>query len=113
MVVVYSLFTLNALKSVSYKNFQVLCRSMSFQHGVAYHQSDNEFSPLLSRGPYWIGDVHCEGNEPSIDVCKFNDRLVSKNCTDRTNAAAVCYNDDGELLTDFNKLFKTFKQRSM
>ncbi|XP_060571753.1 deleted in malignant brain tumors 1 protein-like isoform X2 [Ruditapes philippinarum] len=73
----------------------VLCRSMSFQHGVAYHQSDNEFSPLLSRGPYWISDVHCEGNEPSIDACKFNDRLVSKNCTDRTNAAAVCYNDNG------------------
>lgn len=73
----------------------VLCRSLSFQHGIAYHQSDNEFSPLLGRGPYWMGDIECKGQEPTLVNCSFTNRLDSKNCTERTNAAVLCYNDEG------------------
>ena len=74
---------------------QVLCRGLSHQHGIAFHQSDNDFAPLLGRGPYWIGNIDCDGSEESLDKCSFSNRLQNKNCTGRTNAAVMCYNDGG------------------
>ncbi|XP_052791481.1 deleted in malignant brain tumors 1 protein-like isoform X3 [Mya arenaria] len=73
----------------------VFCRSRNYQRGMVTHQADNEFSPLNGRGPYWISDVHCEGHEPYLNNCTFKDRLDTKNCSSRTNAAVLCYNDDG------------------
>ena len=73
----------------------VICRTKGFQKGIAYHHTDNEFAPLLGRGPFWMRNVTCKGNEKSLDKCQFEDRFRVNNCSSRNSAAVICYNDDG------------------
>ncbi|XP_052276945.1 deleted in malignant brain tumors 1 protein-like isoform X3 [Dreissena polymorpha] len=73
----------------------VLCRNLTYQHGIAFPQADNDFSPLMGRGPYWMSDVKCTGHEPSLNNCVFKERLDEKNCSSRMHAAVLCYNDNG------------------
>lgn len=74
----------------------VLCRNNSYSKGIAYHHTDNEFAPLLRRGPFWMVNVSCTGTEKSLDECKFEDRFRQGNCTSRNSAAVLCYNDNGK-----------------
>ena len=74
----------------------VLCRNKSYSKGIAYHHTGNEFfHPLLERGPFWMLNVTCTGNEKSLEQCKFEDRFRKGNCSSRNSAAVLCYNEDG------------------
>ena len=73
----------------------VLCRNNSYSKGIAYHHTDSEFAPLLGRGPFWMLNVSCTGNEKSLEQCKFEDRFTTGNCSSRNSAAVLCYNEDG------------------
>ncbi|KAL3866131.1 hypothetical protein ACJMK2_043461, partial [Sinanodonta woodiana] len=73
----------------------VLCRQRGYSSGLAYHHADSEFAPLSGRGPYWMSNVDCKGSEKDISNCTFGDRLSLGNCSQKSSAAVLCYNDDG------------------
>ena len=81
----------------------VLCRNKGFQKGIAYHHADNEFAPLLGRGPFWMRNISCTEDISSLEKCQFEDRFRIANCSNRASAAVLCYNEDGRLNSLFNQ----------
>lgn len=73
----------------------VMCRSLSYQNGMAYYH--DELSTISSlRGPYWLSGFNCTGEEMSLLECPNNTRLNLGNCSGSHIASVLCFNDTGE-----------------
>ena len=76
------------------KDAQVVCRQLGYPEAIA--------APRVAafgegNGHIWLGDVHCLGNESSIEDCKHRGWNVNKLCRHREDASVVCSNGTGSL----------------
>ena len=69
-----------------HKDADVVCRELGFEKAFAFHvdMSDNNDS-----GTWWLNNVRCIGNEPSIFSC-LHDGLKEHSCESNKKATVVC-----------------------
>ncbi|KAL8597993.1 hypothetical protein ACOMHN_011418 [Nucella lapillus] len=74
---------------------RVLCKTKGHLDGLASLHFQYNFATIESRGPFWVSNFNCTGNETSLNQCPFKDRLHLGNCSKAYMAGAICFNDSG------------------
>ena len=72
------------------KDAQVVCRELGYQDAVA--------APMRAlfgegNGHIWLSDVHCLGNESSIEDCEHAGWNAYGYCFHFEDASVICYNE--------------------
>ena len=72
------------------KDAQVVCRELGYQDAVA--------APMRAlfgegNGHIWLSDVHCLGNESSIEHCEHAGWNAYGYCFHSEDASVICYNE--------------------
>lgn len=71
-----------------------MCRQQGYKQGVAY-KHDEQSTSESSRGPYWLSDFNCTGEEKKLLDCPHKSRMTLGDCSDSHIASVLCYDDDG------------------
>ncbi|VDI52977.1 deleted in malignant brain tumors 1 protein [Mytilus galloprovincialis] len=72
----------------------VFCREQGYRHGIAY-KHDEQSTSESSRGPYWLSDFNCTGEEKALLDCPHQSRMSLGNCSDTHIASVLCFKDEG------------------
>ncbi|KAL9988042.1 hypothetical protein ACROYT_G002440 [Oculina patagonica] len=84
------------------KDAQVVCNQLGYPEAIAAPKN-----ALFGEGNghIWLSDVHCEGNESSIEDCEHAAWNANQYCFHFEDASVICSNETGSLDADDFLLF--------